>query len=70
MTIRTLAEVEKEEILRAILVKGSIVQAAAALGIGRNTIYAKLHRYGLKVRANEIIRELKRQQVFPKSVQS
>lgn len=63
--IRTLAEIEKEEILRAIMAKGSVVEAAKALGIGTTTIYAKLRKYEIKVKANEILRELKRQQPLP-----
>lgn len=63
--IRTLAEIEKEEILRAIMEKESVVEAAKALGIGTTTIYDKLKKYGIKVRANEILRELKRQQHLP-----
>jgi DNA-binding NtrC family response regulator len=59
--IRTLAEVEKEEILKAIMATGSVVDAAKALGVGKTAIYDKLRRYGLRVKANEILREMSRQ---------
>lgn len=63
--IRPLAEIEKHEILRAIMAKGSVVEAAKALRISYATIYRKLKKYGLTVKANQIISELRKQQPLP-----
>lgn len=58
---RTLAEVEKEQILQAIIEKGSIAAAARTLGITRPAIYRRLAKYGIAIKANEILAELRKQ---------
>ena len=46
--VRTLAETEREEILRAIrMLKGDKLKAAKLLGIGKTTLYRKLKEYGI-----------------------
>jgi transcriptional regulator of acetoin/glycerol metabolism len=44
--IRPLEEVEKEAILAAVRETRDVLKAAAALGIGKTTLYRKLHQYG------------------------
>jgi transcriptional regulator of acetoin/glycerol metabolism len=45
--IASLAEVERRHVLRAMdHTKGDVSAAAMMLGIGRNTLYRKLKRYG------------------------
>ena len=46
MTIRKLADVERELILEAVAQLGA-VPAAKALGIGKTTLYRKLKEYGV-----------------------
>ena len=41
-TIRPLADIERDHCLRAVEQQGSIVRAAKAHGIGKNTLYRKL----------------------------
>jgi two-component system response regulator HydG len=46
--VRTLADIEREEILRAIrILNGDKLQAAKLLGIGKTTLYRKLKEYGI-----------------------
>jgi transcriptional regulator with PAS, ATPase and Fis domain len=46
--VKSLREVEKEMISKALAVyKGNIQKASAKLGIGRNTLYRKIKEYGL-----------------------
>lgn len=59
---RTLADTEKDEILHAIIRAGTICGAAKLLGINRRTIYRKMLRYGIKLKVNQILGELKRQE--------
>ncbi len=50
MEVKSLETVEKEAILYAISeLKGNMTQVAKALGIGRNTLYAKLKKFGIHV---------------------
>lgn len=60
MTIQTLAETEKREILRAVRETKSLTEAAKVLGIGRNTVYVKLRKYRAEERQNflESVRSL------------
>jgi len=47
--ILTLSDLEKNNIQKAILFyNGNITRAAKALGIGRNTLYDKMRKYGIK----------------------
>ena len=49
-TMRTLAEVEREHVLRVVeACGGRQVEAARVLGIGRNTLWRKLRDYGIDV---------------------
>jgi transcriptional regulator of acetoin/glycerol metabolism len=64
---QTLADIEKESILEAILKNGSVAMAAQDLGISRKTIYNKLKKYGVALRANELLAELRRQKKLPLS---
>lgn len=49
--IRSLAEVEREAILRALQsTRGSISLAARGLGIGRTTLYRKIEDYGIELK--------------------
>lgn len=66
--IRPLREIEKQAILEAIMAMGGMVQAARALGIGKTTIYRKLNEYGIQVKANEILAEIRRQQTLKLTV--
>jgi molybdenum-dependent DNA-binding transcriptional regulator ModE len=59
--IRSLADVEKEAILEAILSTGSIRKAAKALGITHPTIYSKLKKYGIILKAKQILCALRQQ---------
>jgi DNA-binding NtrC family response regulator len=46
--VKTLAELEREAILRAIrILRGDKLQAAMLLGIGKTTLYRKLKEYGI-----------------------
>jgi hypothetical protein len=45
-----MAEIEKREVIRAVrLCGGDVIKAAAALGMGRTTVYRKLNRWGYSV---------------------
>lgn len=47
--IRTLEEMEREEIIKALeLLDGNITRTAAHLNVGRNTLYVKMKKFGLK----------------------
>ena len=45
VTIRPLAEVEKEAILYAVRASRNVTEAAQKLGIGKTTIYRKMREY-------------------------
>jgi two-component system response regulator HydG len=46
--VKTLAETERAEILRAIrALNGDKLEAARMLGIGKTTLYRKLKEYGI-----------------------
>lgn len=50
MTVKTLAELERDAIQASISFnKGNLVKAAKSLGIGRTTLYRKIEKYGLSV---------------------
>lgn len=59
--IRPLRDLEKEAILEAILETGSVQEAASELGMSRSAIYYKIRSYGIALKANQIITELRRQ---------
>jgi molybdenum-dependent DNA-binding transcriptional regulator ModE len=61
----TLADTEKQEILKAIIAAGSVREAAKKLGISPVTVYRKLKTYGLALKANQILAELRKQQTLP-----
>jgi transcriptional regulator of acetoin/glycerol metabolism len=63
--LRRLEDLEKEAILEAIISTGSVRKAAEELGIDRNTIYRKLKRYDLALKANQIFAELRKQRSLP-----
>jgi Bacterial regulatory protein, Fis family len=45
-----MAEIERREVIRAVtLCGGDVIKAAAALGMGRTTVYRKLNRWGYSV---------------------
>lgn len=45
--VRTLREVEEIAIVDALKKSQSVVEAAKRLGIGKTTLYHKMHRYGI-----------------------
>jgi len=48
-SIRSIEEVEKEEIVKALrIMKGNMSRAAQKLGLSRNTLYLKCNRYGIE----------------------
>ena len=53
--MRSLAEIEKETILNAILELGSVKQAAEALCVPKSTIYRKLRTYGIIAQGRRIM---------------
>ena len=54
-TVHSLAEIEKETILSALMkLKGDKLRAAKLLGIGKTTLYRKLKEYGLEDRLLQI----------------
>jgi transposase-like protein len=51
-------EVERREVLRAItLCGGNVLKAAAALGVGKTTIYRKLWQWGYSVENRLLVRQ-------------
>ena len=60
--VKPLAETEKQEILNAVVQSGSVSGAAKLLEIDRRTIYRKMRHYGLKMRINQILLEIRKQQ--------
>lgn len=52
--IQTLAMLEREAILRAVAEYANPTEAAAALGIGKTTIYRKLKEYGVRRRCLQL----------------
>jgi len=67
--IKPLRELEKEAILAAIMECGGVKQAARALGVSKSKIYDKMAEYGIRIKANHILREIRRQQAitFPQN---
>ena len=67
--VKPLREMEKEAILAAIMECGGVIPAAIALGVSKSKIYAKMRQYEIRIKANHIIREIRRQQTinFPQN---
>ena len=59
---RTLADGKKEQILQAIIEARSIQKAAENLGVNRSTLYRNLRRYGIALKVNQILAELRKQE--------
>jgi DNA-binding NtrC family response regulator len=56
--ILPLEETEKKEITRAItLCRGNLVKAAAALGVGKTTLYRKMSKWGYSVNNRVLIHQ-------------
>ncbi len=66
------AEFELSEVSRAILVTGSVRQAAISLRVVRTTIYRILKRANMPLNTRVLLMELRRQQLlkFPTKLQS
>jgi DNA-binding NtrC family response regulator len=57
--IRTLAEIERQAILEAVVAcHYHLARAAKRLGIGQTTIYRKMHEYGIPLKTGSIQKSL------------
>lgn len=54
-SIRPLADVEREAYLRALTeLNGDTAAVAKALGVSRNTVYAKMIRHGIRIKRTAV----------------